>query len=142
MTTPRQPRPNTGKTLEPSSFAVKKFSPKRVYPDGAVDDFGQVRDADKDRSQLGRTPAETDTAHYRSDIDSSQQALHHTLGPGRNQAAPGNHQHDGTTSPKIGPLEMDPTPGNEGLTRPELTVAATAASIRTFLHEFFNFRDI
>lgn len=142
MTTPKAPEPTTGRVLEPSKLATKTFKPSRVYPSGNPDDFGQVNNADKDRAKQGEPPGSTDQNHYRSDVDSSQQAIHHSLGPGRTQAAPGNHQHDGVTSKKIGPLEMDPTPGNEGLTRPVLTVAATAASIRTFLHEFFEFRDI
>lgn len=40
--------------------------------------------------------------HRRSDVDSSQFAQHHTLGNRRNQAAPGDHTHDGITSPRIG----------------------------------------
>lgn len=36
--------------------------------------------------------------HFRSDKDASPTAQHHTLGPRRNQASPGNHSHDGGTS--------------------------------------------
>lgn len=36
--------------------------------------------------------------HQRSDVDSSWSSQHHTLGPRANQAAPGNHIHDGGTS--------------------------------------------
>lgn len=39
-----------------------------------------------------------DEAHLRSDKDGSAKALHHTLGSGSNQAAPGNHSHDGGES--------------------------------------------
>lgn len=140
MTTPNQPEPNTGRVLEPSKFAVKKFTEKRVYPDGQPDDYGQVRQGDKDRSRLGESPSPTAQAHYGSDADSSHQALHHSLGPGHNQAAPGDHIHDGRTSVKIGPLEMDPV--NLGQVRPALTLAADATAIRTFLHNFFVFRDV
>ena len=40
--------------------------------------------------------------HTRSDVDSSPQSQHHTLGLKRTQAAQGNHSHDGKTSVKIG----------------------------------------
>lgn len=40
--------------------------------------------------------------HLNSDKDSSTLAHHHTLGPRRNQASPGDHVHDGATSKKIG----------------------------------------
>lgn len=36
--------------------------------------------------------------HVNSDLDSSSEAQHHTLGPGANQAAPGYHNHDGSNS--------------------------------------------
>jgi hypothetical protein len=36
--------------------------------------------------------------HRRSDLDSSQFAQHHTLGAGHDQASPGDHKHDGTSS--------------------------------------------
>lgn len=36
--------------------------------------------------------------HINSDLDSSGDAQHHTLGPGVNQAANGAHQHDGNDS--------------------------------------------
>lgn len=34
------------------------------------------------------------STHEESDVDSSKTALHHTLGPGKYQAAPGDHIHD------------------------------------------------
>lgn len=37
-------------------------------------------------------------AHRKADTDSEQQAIHHTLGKGPLQAAPGNHNHDGDYS--------------------------------------------
>lgn len=36
--------------------------------------------------------------HERADTDAGRTALHHTLGVMPNQASPGNHIHDGTTS--------------------------------------------
>lgn len=98
MTTPNQPKPNTGKTLKPSKFAVKKFTEERVYPNSSPDDFGQVRSGDKDRSRIGKPPETSAQDHYHSDLDSGPQSQHHTLGTGRNQSSPGNHIHDGVTS--------------------------------------------
>lgn len=39
--------------------------------------------------------------HTRSDLDSKTWAQHHTLGIKANQASPGDHNHDGTTSRQI-----------------------------------------
>lgn len=153
MTTPKGPEPTTGRTLEPSEFTLKEFGRSRVYPDGYPDDYGQVDVADRDRSKMGEFPSPSDSAHYRSDVDASKQSLHHTLGNSRNQGSQGDHQHDGVTGLKMGPFEFNPA-FNPALPetqwpnaanwkiRPQLTVAATAADIRTFLHRFFEFRDV
>jgi hypothetical protein len=39
--------------------------------------------------------------HDKSDKDTSAVAQHHTLGSKKNQASPGNHTHDGTTSLRL-----------------------------------------
>lgn len=39
--------------------------------------------------------------HRHSDLDGSPKAQHHTLGPTANQAAAGNHSHDGGQSAKL-----------------------------------------
>lgn len=39
--------------------------------------------------------------HNNADTDANRTALHHTLGPGRNQAASGSHRHDGNDSPRL-----------------------------------------
>lgn len=44
------------------------------------------------------TSEEVDDFHTNSDVDLRLEAQHHTLGPGPNQAAPGNHTHDGGDS--------------------------------------------
>lgn len=44
------------------------------------------------------TSAELDDFHTNDDLDSRKEAHHHTLGPGANQAAAGNHRHDGGDS--------------------------------------------
>jgi hypothetical protein len=36
--------------------------------------------------------------HTNSDLDARPESQHHTLGPGTNQAAPGDHKHDGGDS--------------------------------------------
>lgn len=36
--------------------------------------------------------------HYNDDVDGDNNSHHHTLGPGRGQASPGQHSHDGGTS--------------------------------------------
>ncbi len=48
------------------------------------------------------TPAEVSKFHQNSDVDSSQQAQHHTLGIKNGQASPGDHDHNGSNSKKIG----------------------------------------
>jgi hypothetical protein len=37
-------------------------------------------------------------AHTNSDVDGSDRAQHHTLGPRKGQASPGPHSHDGADS--------------------------------------------
>lgn len=45
--------------------------------------------------------------HLRADTDGSPKAIHHTLGPGPNQAAPGNHTHDGGQSATLDAVVVD-----------------------------------
>jgi hypothetical protein len=50
-------------------------------------------------SKFGRPdPASLREFHINDDVDSGQDAHHHTIGPGVNQAASGAHQHDGNDS--------------------------------------------
>jgi len=42
-----------------------------------------------------------DDFHTNSDVDTRPESQHHTLGPSDTQASPGNHQHDGGTSPLL-----------------------------------------
>jgi hypothetical protein len=51
----------------------------------------QFRQADNKRPDI----KEVQDFHTNSDVDGSPKSLHHTLGPGPNQAAAGNHTHDG-----------------------------------------------
>lgn len=45
---------------------------------------------------------EVQKAHSNSDVDASTTAQHHTLGIAHNQAAPGDHNHNGKNSKKLG----------------------------------------
>jgi len=47
------------------------------------------------------SPAIVNRFHQKDDADSSSEAHHHTLGIKKDQAAPGNHKHDGTTSLRL-----------------------------------------
>lgn len=47
------------------------------------------------------TAAEVDAFHQNADTDTSKRAKHHTLGPRSNQAAAGDHVHNGNDSPKL-----------------------------------------
>lgn len=44
---------------------------------------------------------EVEKFHTHADTDGSPKALHHSLGPNANQAASGNHSHDGGGSTKL-----------------------------------------
>lgn len=50
---------------------------------------------------ITRDPKSVDQSHQDSDINSSIFAQHHSLGPNPNQASPGNHVHDGSTSKEL-----------------------------------------
>ena len=50
------------------------------------------------------TPDQSKKQHEKSDKDGSPKSLHHTLGPGPNQAAAGNHTHDGGNSAALDQL--------------------------------------
>lgn len=63
------------------------------------DPFGEIKKEKKDTSP---EPRDVNFAHTRSDLDSSTTAQHHTLGIQHNQAAAGDHGHDGKSSRKIG----------------------------------------
>lgn len=137
-----------GRELKPAKFEVNKFrrsEPRRTSEDTTPDQFGQVYKADYDRSKWsGESPNDSRRVHTRADTDLSPRSLHHTLGVKHNQASPGDHNHDGTVSKKIGPLEMDPTAGNEGKTRAVWTipVAPTITDVVNLLKKFVEFRQV
>jgi hypothetical protein len=135
-----------GEELEPVKFSLNKFRRNKINQtesNTTPDQFGQQYNADYDRSKWSEnSPQESRRAHLRSDADLGPRSLHHTLGIKANQASPGNHNHDGFTSKKIGPMEMDPV--NLGQTRAEWTipVAPTVADIVDLLEKFVNFRQV
>lgn len=67
-----------------------------IFPD---DPFGPIKDEKRYKSPA---PRDVGLIHQRSDVDSSVNSQHHTLGIGHNQSAPGDHNHDGRASRKIG----------------------------------------
>lgn len=67
-----------------------------VIPD---DPFGSMK---KELGPAGVDPRVVARFHARDDVDSNQQAHHHTLGIKHDQASAGDHIHDGASSRKIG----------------------------------------
>lgn len=68
---------------------------------------------------------EVNEFHQKDDLDSSHRAHHHTLGFGPNQAAPGNHTHDGVTSPPIPPENLTGVVKSVTSIAPEIVVDNT-----------------
>lgn len=92
-------------------FSPKEFtidSPDSRSPDKSAPTSNESHNGnnfgDKDFAKFSSryTAGEVNQLHTRSDIDTSPNAQHHTLGYGRNQAAIGDHTHDGTSSRPIG----------------------------------------
>lgn len=72
------------------------MSDSSIIPD---DPFGPIKQpARSDNSPAART---VNQLHTNSDVDSFAGAQHHTLGVKHDQAAPGDHKHDGTNSVKL-----------------------------------------
>ncbi len=63
------------------------------------DPFGNIKE---EKGPASPEPREVNLFHARSDVDSSTSAQHHTLGVKHDQASPGDHNHDGKGSRKIG----------------------------------------
>lgn len=63
------------------------------------DPFGSIKDEKKSPAP---PPREVGLFHARSDVDSSQQAQHHTVGMKHDQSAAGDHIHDGKSTRKVG----------------------------------------
>lgn len=124
--------------IKPSKFGIQSGK-------GPADQFGQVNSRKNDFT-TGDLPNSIEVAHFHraSDVDSSAQSQHHTLGTGRGQSSPGNHIHDGITSPKMG-LLVPGTSASQPVPSFTLTgskggnVALT--NLLTFLKLHFNFTD-
>lgn len=78
------------------------------------------------------TPSEVNEFHSRSDVDSGSTAQHHTLGIKHDQASPGDHKHDGSSSRRL--LEGKTLTGSKGG-----NVALT--NLITMLSQSFGFTD-
>lgn len=86
------------------------------------DPFGPIKPEKKDGSV---SPEEVKSFHAKSDVDASILAHHHTLGAQRNQAASGDHNHNGENSRKLGE--------GEGLAITGLLAPATVAQVDAIL---------
>lgn len=82
MTNPRDPR---------------NQNPRKTAFDN--DPFGAIKEEQKDPSPSAR---DVNLFHTNSDVDSSAQAQHHTIGVKHDQACSGDHVHDGIGSRKLG----------------------------------------
>jgi hypothetical protein len=107
--------------------------------------FGQVANNQSDHTAgPGKSALESNLDHGQDDADSSPRAHHHTLGTSRNQASPGNHIHDGISSPKLGAKIMDPA-GNAVKNAYAISGAkgsnAALASLIAMLKNFIDFDD-
>jgi hypothetical protein len=121
--------------LNPTNFGVPS----------KPDKFGQVTGNEHDQSAgLSPSAPEVNALHSADDTDAGPRAHHHTLGTGRNQSSPGNHIHDGITSPKLGALQMDPA-GNVTIPAMVLTGAkggnVALTNLIAMLKNFINFTD-
>jgi len=76
------------------------------------------------------TALEVNLLHTKDDVDGGQQSHHHTLGPGRNQAATGLHIHDGSNGRLIGK--------DMGLALTGLKVPATVADCNVLINSLYN----
>lgn len=133
---------NVGKELKPTKFGITSIEEQPVTQ---PDRYGQTQSDVKDASMGGAPSAlEVQQFHFKSDVDSSQRALHHTLGPRRNQASPGNHIHDGVSSPKLGALAIG-TSGNAPIPALVLTGAkggnVALTNLIAMLKNHINFTD-
>lgn len=63
------------------------------------DPFGRIKDPSK--PGLAPDPKVVNHLHARSDVDTSTEAQHHTLGNKANQSSPGDHIHDGRSSKRL-----------------------------------------
>ena len=110
-------------------------TPNNTGPRNIISPVGNLSNPDKDYSKWSEVPPEqVNRLHSRDDADKSSFSHHHTLGPKRNQASPGDHIHDGVSSRKVGyGLGLTIT-GSKGS-----NVALT--NLLAYLAKFFDFKD-
>ena len=124
---------------KPAKLAITKppnhRDPNHASPRQLPSSVGNLTNPDKDYSKWsGVDPSEVNKIHARDDVDKSAFAHHHTLGPKRGQASPGDHIHDGKTSKKIGQgLGLTITGAKGG--------NVALANLLTYLKNFFDFTD-
>jgi len=63
------------------------------------DPFSGVKE---EKGPVSPEPREVNLFHSRSDVDSSWESQHHTIGIKHDQSAAGDHNHDGKSSRKVG----------------------------------------
>lgn len=80
--------------VDPSLPPKEKIDPVAV----PNDPFGNRKEAVVKKTLR---PEEVAEIHARSDVDSSAQAQHHTLGIKHDQSSPGDHKHDGKSSRRL-----------------------------------------
>ena len=96
------------------------------------DPFGTIK---SDRAPGILTPEEVNRLHAQSDRDRSPLAQHHTCGIHRNQASPGDHNHSGVTSRKIGTgMNLTVDTG--------VSTAADLANLLVMLHKVIDFDEV
>lgn len=109
--------------------------PNNTGPTSSPTPVGNFLNPDKDYSKSSEfSPEQVNRLHSRSDLDRSSTAQHHTLGIKHFQAAPGDHDHTGKTSRKMGHGLGLTITGSKGSN-------AALASLLTFLGNFFEFTD-
>lgn len=78
-------------------------TPNTASPSQLPSSVGNLNSSDKDFSKWSDISAlNVNKMHSRDDVDVNANSHHHTIGPKRNQASPGDHIHEGLTSRKIG----------------------------------------
>lgn len=82
---------------------INQRTSNTASPVGHQTPVGDFVNPDKDYSKWSQVPPqEINRMHFRDDVDTSAFSHHHTLGPKKDQASPGNHDHTGTISRKLG----------------------------------------
>lgn len=83
----------------------------------------------------GTDPRVVAAFHARDDVDSNQQAHHHTIGVKHDQAAAGDHSHDGAGSRKVG--------AGLGLTCDTgVSTATDLSNLLAMLHKVIDFTEV